>query len=100
MLWMPAWKKSGVELSVPVVLPGPGTNVAPGGRPGAVSDVIGWPSGSAAVTLTVKSAFSATVAVAGAVTTGTRSVEVTVMAVGAEPVIALLAVNVTPSLLA
>jgi hypothetical protein len=39
--------------------------------------------------------FSATVAVAGAVTTGARSVFVTVMAVVPEPESALLAVNVT-----
>ena len=53
------------------------------------------PSGSAAVTLTVRRPFSATVAVAGAVTTGATSVLLTVMAVVPEPESALLAVNVT-----
>jgi hypothetical protein len=53
------------------------------------------PSGSAAVTLTVRSPFSATEAVAGAVTTGARSALVTVMALVLEPESALPAVNVT-----
>jgi hypothetical protein len=61
----------------------------------AVSDVIAWPSASAAVTFTVRRLFSATAAVAGAVTTGAWSVLVTVMAVVPEPESALLAVNVT-----
>ena len=52
------------------MLPPPGAKLAPAGSPVAVSDVIAWPSGSLAVTVTVKSEFSATVAVAGAVTTG------------------------------
>src|SRR5262245_52737771 len=67
-------------------------NVAPGGRSLAVSEAIGWPSGSAAVTLTVRNEFSATATVAGAVTTGARSVLVTVTTVVAEPESALLAV--------
>jgi len=63
--------------------------------PVAVSEEIGSPSASATVTLTVRSPFSATVAVAGATATGARSVLVTVMAVVAERESALLAVNVT-----
>ena len=61
----------------------------------AASDVIGSPSGSAAVTWTVTGSFSATLAVAGAVTTGARSEFETVISVVAEPERALLAVNVT-----
>jgi hypothetical protein len=56
---------------------------------------MGSPSGSATVTLTVRRPFSATEAVAGAVTTGGRSTLVTVMAVVSAPLSALLAVNVT-----
>src|SRR5262245_30837452 len=94
-LYCPAWEKLGVHVIVALVKPGPVVNVAPAGTPVGVSDVIGSPSGSAMVTLTVRDEFSATVTVAGAVTTGARSVLVTVMAVVPEPESALLAVNVT-----
>jgi hypothetical protein len=56
-------------------------NVAPGGSPVAVSDVMASPSASTAVTLTWTCEFSFTVLVAGAVRTGARSVFVTVMTV-------------------
>src|SRR5262245_53124581 len=94
MLWLPAWEKSGAKRSVPVVLPGPGVTVVLGASL-VVSEAMGWPSGSAAATFTVRSPPSAMVAVAGDVTTGARSVLVTVMAVVPEPVSALLAENVT-----
>jgi hypothetical protein len=87
--------KSGVQLSVPLVLPGPGVNVAPEGTPVAVSEVMGSPSGSVTVKFRVRRWPSATEAVAGAVTTGARSTLVTVMAVELEPASAFLAVNVT-----
>src|SRR5437667_12901702 len=48
--WLPA---GGVQLRVPAVLPAPGANVAPEGKPAAASEEIASPSGSAAVTLTV-----------------------------------------------
>ena len=79
---------------MPVVLSGPGVNVAPAGRTAAVSVVIASPSGSTAVTSTVSSSFSAMLAVAGALTTGGRSTFVTVTTVVAEPESALAAVNV------
>ena len=53
-----------------MVLPGPGTKVAPAGSPETVSESIAGVSGSEAVTSTVSALFSATVAVAGAVTDG------------------------------
>src|SRR5262245_43902409 len=94
-LYVPVWEKFGVQLKVPLVLLGPEVNVAPGGRPDATRERIGSLSGSATVIFTVSGWFSATVVVAGAVTTGARSVLVTVMAVVPEPESALLAVNVT-----
>jgi hypothetical protein len=63
--------------------------------PVAVKFVMASPSGSAAVTVTVNSEFSATVAVAGAVTTGARSPFEIVIAVVAEPERAFDAVKVT-----
>ena len=76
--------KVGVQVSVPEVLPAPGVNTAlcRAGRPerSAVSEVIAWPSGSAAVTLTVSWCCSPTPAVAGAVTTGGRSTVIAVVA--------------------
>ncbi len=89
--------KLGVQLKVPDVFEAFAANVAPAvmAVPDAVSEVIASPSGSLAVTLTVNSEPSATVAVAGAVTTGARSTLVTVIAVVAEPVRAFVAVNVT-----
>ena len=86
----------GVQLSVPLVLPAPAANVAPAvmAVPEAVSEVMASPSGSFAVTLTVRSEFSFTEAVAGAVTTGARSTLFTVIAVDAEPERAFVAVNV------
>jgi hypothetical protein len=89
--------KLGVQLSVPAVFEAFAANVAPAvmAVPVAVSEVIASPSGSEAVTLTVSSAPSAPVAVAGAVTTGARSTLVTVIAVVPEPERAFDAVNVT-----
>ena len=60
----------GVQDNVPLVLPAPAANVAPAvtAVPEAVNEVIASPSMSDAVTLTVRSEFSLTEAVAGAVT--------------------------------
>ena len=80
---------------MPLVLPGPGANPAPAGRPAAFNDVIDSPSGSLAVTVTVRSDPTFPDTDAGAVTTGARSTLVTVITVEAEPLKALLAVNVT-----
>jgi len=88
----------GVQLSVPVVLPPPAVNVAPAvmAVPTAANDVIASPSGSFADTVKVRSAPMMPVAVAGAVTTGARSVALlTRIAVDAEPERAFEAVNVT-----
>ena len=87
----------GVQLNVPVVLPPPAANVAPAvtAVPVAVSEVIAGPSGSFAVTLTVRSEFSFTEAVAGAVTTGGLPAAI-VIAVEADPERAFEAVNVAP----
>ena len=90
----------GVQLKVPLVLPAPAANVAPAvtAEPEAVSEVMASPSASAAVTVTVRSEFSLTEAVAGAVTTGARSTLFTVIAVDAEPERAFVAVNVAAKL--
>jgi hypothetical protein len=87
----------GVQLNVPLVLPAPAANVAPAvmAVPVAVSEVIAGPSASDAETSTVRSEFSLTEAVAGAVTTGAPPAP-TVIAVEAEPERAFVAVNVTP----
>ena len=88
----------GVQESVPVVLPAPAANVAPAvmAVPEAVSEVIASPSMSDAETPTVRSEFSFTEAVAGAVTVGARSTLFTVIAVDAEPDNVFVAVNVAP----
>ena len=76
-------------------MPDPAANAAPAGRPDAVSELIGSPSGSDAATFSIRAWFSSTDAVAGAVITGTRSTLFTVMTVLVEPLKALLAVKVT-----
>ena len=78
---------AGVQFNVPDVLPAPAVNVAPAvmAVPAAVSEVIACPSGSFAETVKLKSEFSLTEAVAGAVTVGARSTLFTVIAVDAEP---------------
>ena len=85
----------GVQLSVPLVFPAPAANVAPAvmAVPDAVSEAIAGPSASDAETSTVRSEFSLTEAVAGAVTTGAPPAP-TVIAVEAEPESAFAAVNV------
>jgi len=82
---------------VPLVLPAPAVNVPPAvmAVPAAVNEVMASPSGSLAVTLTVRSEPSFTEAVAGAVTVGARSTLLTVIAVDAEPESVFVAVNVT-----
>ena len=62
----------GVQLNVPLVLPAPGVMVLPvvAGEEAAAKDVMVLPSGSFAVTVNVRRAFSFTVWVAGAVTVG------------------------------
>ena len=87
----------GVQDNVPLVLPPPAVNVAPAvmAVPAAVSEVIAVPSGSFAETVKVRSEFSFTDAVAGAVTVGARSTLFTVIAVDAEPDCVFVAVNVT-----
>ena len=65
----------GVQVSWPLVLPAPGVNDAPPGKPDAVSDAIGSPSGSDAVTVTVSAVFSRPLTLAGALTTGGCGVE-------------------------
>jgi len=94
---VPACVKLGVQLRVPDVFEAFFVNVAPAvmAVPVAVRLVMASPSGSAAVTTTDSGEPSATVAVAGAVTTGARSTLVTVIAVVAEPERAFVAVNVT-----
>ena len=67
-------------MNVPLRLPAPDVNVAPPGSPLALSEVIGWPSGSAAVTVNDSVTFSAALWVAGAETTGARSTEIEVVA--------------------
>jgi hypothetical protein len=86
----------GVQLNVPLVLPAPGVKVLPvvAGEEAAVKDVMVLPSGSFAVTVKERRAFSFTDCVAGAVTVGGRSPIVTVRAVAAEPESAFAAVNV------
>src|SRR5512138_1700945 len=93
----PACVNVGVHERVPLVLPAPAANVAPAvtAVPDAVSVVIASPSMSDAETVTVKSEFSFTEAVAGAVTVGALSTLLTVIAVDAEPDCVFVAVNVT-----
>src|SRR5512138_2252315 len=84
----------GVQLNVPEVCAAFAVNVAPEGSGAPVSVAIASPSGSAAVTVKVRSEFEAPEAVAGAVTTGARSVLLIVIAVVAEPLSALVATKV------
>src|SRR5688572_9115970 len=93
-LYVPACVKDGVHEKVPEVFAAFFVNVAPAGRGAATRFVIASPSGSDADTVKVISVFSAPPAVAGAVTTGARSVSVTVMFVVAEPESAFDAVKV------
>jgi len=88
----------GVQVSVPLVLPAPAANVAPAvmAVPAAVSDAIAGPSASVAETVKLRSEFSFTEAVAGAVTTGAPPAP-TVIKVEAEPDKAFAAVNVAPN---
>jgi hypothetical protein len=95
---LPDCVKVGVQVSVPLVFPAPAANVAPAvmAEPVAVSEVIAGPSASDAVTLIVRSEFSFTDAVAGAVTIGGLPAA-TVIDVEAEPDRAFAAVNVAPN---
>ena len=88
----------GVQLNVPLVFEPFAANVAPAvtAVPDAVNEVIAGPSASDADTVTVKSEFSFTDAVAGAVTTGAAPVPI-VIDVEAEPERAFVAVNVAPN---
>ena len=94
-LKLPVCVAVGVQLNVPDVLVAFAVNVAPEGSPVAVRLVIAWPSGSEAVTVKVRSEPVVPLAVAGAVTTGARSVLEIVMLVVAEPERVFVAVNVT-----
>jgi hypothetical protein len=96
-VYVPAWALLGVQLKVPLVLPAPAVNVLPvvAGLLACVSEVIAWPSGSVAVTVTVPATPPLNEAVDGAVTTGARSTLFTVIVVDAEPDRAFVAVNVT-----
>jgi hypothetical protein len=89
----------GVQVKVPDVSPAFVVNAplfpAGSAERSAVRDEIALPSGSDAVTRTVRVAPSAVVAEAGAMTAGARSMFVTVTAVEAEPESAFEAVNVT-----
>ena len=87
----------GVQLNVPDVFEAFVVNVLPvvAGELAAVSDVIAWPSGSAAVTVKENGDVAMTDCVAGAVTCGARSTLFTVIAVEAVPVRAFVDVNVT-----
>jgi hypothetical protein len=87
----------GVQLNVPDVFPAPAVNVLPvvAGVLTSVRDVIAWPSGSVAVTVTVSGLPDTPEAVDGAVTTGARSTLFTVTVVAAEPESVFVAVTVT-----
>jgi hypothetical protein len=93
-VYVPDCEKFGVQLNVPDVFPVTGVNDAPVGSPDAASVVIAGPSASDADTVNVSSAFSFTVCVDGAVTTGAAPAPI-VITVLAVPDSALLAVNVT-----
>ena len=96
--YAPAAVNDGVQLNVPEVLPAPAVNVPPAvmAVPEAVSEAIASPSGSAAPTVNVRSAFSQPPRVAGAVTTGARSWSTTLMLVVADPLKKeVVAVNLT-----
>jgi hypothetical protein len=92
---VPACVNDGVQSNVPEVFAASGVNVAPAGSGAPAKVVIVSPSGSPAVTVKVIGESSAHEAVAGAVTTGAWSTLVTVIAVEAVPLKALLAVKVT-----
>ena len=93
-MYVPDCEKFGVQLNVPDVFPAPGVNVAPLGSPVAANVAIAGPSASDADTVNVNNAFSFTVCVDGATTTGAAPAP-TVITVLAVPDSALLAVNVT-----
>jgi hypothetical protein len=88
---------AGVQVKVPEVFDALTVNVPPAviADPDAVSEVIVPPSGSAAVTVNVRSCPIVPVTADGAVTTGGRSMWITVMLVVAVPDRAFDAVNVT-----
>jgi len=92
---VPVCVLDGVQLNVPDVNEAFAVNVAPVGSGAAVRDAMASPSGSAAVTVNVMRTLEEPLTVAGAVTTGARSVLVTVIAVAAVPESAFDAVNVT-----
>ena len=82
-------------MNVPEVFEPFGVNAAPLGSGDAVSELMGSPSGSEAVTPNVRSVFSEPDAVAGAVAAGALSTFAIVIAVAACPDMAFEAVNVT-----
>jgi len=88
----------GVQVSVPLVFVPFAANDAPAvmAVPAAVSEAIAGPSASVAETVKLRSEFSFTEAVAGAVTTG-AALGVIEIEVEAEPERAFAAVNVTPN---
>ncbi len=85
----------GVQLNVPDVWAAFDVNVAPAGSGAPARVVIASPSGSAAVTVKVMRTLDWPLTFGGAVTTGARSVFVTVIAVVAVPESAFVAVKVT-----
>jgi hypothetical protein len=94
-VYVPACVNDGVQSNVPDVFEASGVNSAPVGSGAPANVVIASPSGSEADTMNEISVPSFPEAVAGAATTGARSTFVTVIAVEAVPLKALLAVNVT-----
>jgi len=92
---LPACVKLGVQRSWPLAFSGPGVKVAPAGRPDALIEPIASPSGSEAVMSIVSRLFSLPAAVAGAETTGERSLFAMLSTVVVELASALLAVKVT-----
>ena len=96
-LYVPCCPAAGVQLNVPEVKVAFAENVPPAvmAVPVAVRLVIASPSGSDAVTVKLIGAPTVPEAVGGAVTTGGRSVFVTVIVVVAEPLRAFDAVKVT-----
>ena len=94
MSYVPACASTGVQLRAPVALPAAGVNVAPDGNGAAVRELMLPWLGSVAVTLTVNGLPAATLASAGAVTTG-APLAVTLTMVVAAPESELAAVNVT-----
>ena len=97
-VYVPACVNVGVHEKVPLVLPPFAVNVLPvvAGEEAAVKDVMALPSGSFAVTVNERRAFSFTVCVAGAVTVGGLSAGAPIVSVvAAEPDRAFAAVNVS-----